>query len=92
MLTRKKGSYTVSTSKQNPIVAALTAALRRAPISRYRISQVCGVSEPQLSRLYHGTAIPNLRTAEKIAQALGYRITLTPIQSPRVQKDQRKGK
>ena len=45
-------------------------------LTRYRIAQVSGVSQAQLSKLLLQQRIPRLDTAEKIAQAIGCRLSI----------------
>ena len=64
------------------IAEQLKAAILRAESkgrSRYRIAKDAGIYQSQLSRLMAGSFQPRLHTAERIAQALGYRITLKPL-------------
>ena len=61
------------------IADQLRRAIHRAErrgITRYRISQRSGISQAQLSRLMSRQVAPRIDTAERIAQALGYRIML----------------
>lgn len=59
---------------------AIRSAEKRG-ITRYRIAQISGVSAGQLSRLMSGEVTPRLATAEKIADAIGYTITIAKAQS-----------
>jgi transcriptional regulator with XRE-family HTH domain len=57
----------------------LRAAIRRAErrgMTRYQIAQRSDVSEAQLSRLVHGTHLPRIDTAERMAKALGCRLVV----------------
>jgi transcriptional regulator with XRE-family HTH domain len=54
---------------------AIKAAGRRG-LTRYRIAKITGLSQGQLSRFVAGEIVPKLDTAEKIAAALGKRLTL----------------
>lgn len=64
-------------TRVRPVADQLRTAIRRAErrgISRYQIAQRSGVSEAQLSRLVHGTHLPRIDTAERMAKALGCRL------------------
>ena len=58
----------------------LIEAIRRYEASggsRYRLAGISGVSQAQLSKLMRGVrGSPLVETAEKLADAMGYRITL----------------
>ena len=62
----------------------LIAAIRKAErggLTRYRLSMLTGINQATLSHLIRGRATPRVDTAERIAAALGYRITLTKSES-----------
>lgn len=48
----------------------------RKGTTRYRIAKKSGVSQAQLSRFVAGTVAPRLDTAERIARAIGRKLTL----------------
>jgi transcriptional regulator with XRE-family HTH domain len=61
------------------LAGQLTAAIRTAEkrgMTRYRLAQVSGVGEAQLSRLVRGQSVPHVAACERIAKALGCRIIL----------------
>ena len=63
------------------LVEQLRQTIRRAEkrgVSRYRIARLSGVSEGQLSRLMHGSVVPRLDSAERIARAIGCKIVILP--------------
>lgn len=53
----------------------LREAILTAGISRYQISQMTGVDEGMLSRFVHGHRTLTLRTASRVAAALGLCLT-----------------
>ena len=66
-------------SKSKPIADELRKLIAEAEqqgISRYRLAQLSGVSEGQLSRLVNGQVDPRLDSAERIARALGHRLRI----------------
>ena len=69
-------------AKGKALVDRLKDEIRRAErrgITRYRIAQLTGLSEAQLSRMMNakpGKGIPRLDTAEKIAGAIGCKILI----------------
>ena len=65
--------------KHKQIVQALCDAVKGSPLTPYRISQMSGTSQAQLSRMVKRSNLPRLDTAEKIAEAMGYHIVLKPI-------------
>jgi len=71
-------------AKKKTLQRQLMDALRRAErsgLTRYRLSKLTGISQAGLSHFARGRKIPKVDTADKIAYALGYRITLTPKKS-----------
>jgi len=57
----------------------LREAIRKAEkrgITRYRIAKDAGVHPGQIGRLMADTVIPKLDTAQRIAEATGYRLVL----------------
>jgi DNA-binding XRE family transcriptional regulator len=66
--------------KQN-VTDQLIKAIREAEkqgVTRYRIAQISGVSEALLCRLVKGNYHIQLETAEKISDALEFRIIMIP--------------
>jgi transcriptional regulator with XRE-family HTH domain len=69
------------TIKGKSIAGRLRAAIRQAErggLTRYRLAQLSGVAESQISRIARGIIDPKLGTCERIAAAIGYRLDLTP--------------
>ena len=44
----------------------------RNGVTRYKLCKTTGISSGNLSNLMHGRIAPNVRTVEKLADALGY--------------------
>jgi len=60
----------------------IQTAIRRSGLTRYRISQMSGVSEAVLSKLKTGKlGAVTLPTAEALAKALGFELVLRPVKS-----------
>jgi transcriptional regulator with XRE-family HTH domain len=57
--------------------AAIRAAEKRG-ITRYQIAKESGVRHSAIGRIAIGENIPRLDTAEKIAKAIGLRLTIGP--------------
>ena len=53
------------------------AKAERAGLTRYAIAKQTGLSQGMLSRFVAGANTPKLDTAERIATAIGLRLTLT---------------
>ena len=69
-------------SKSKSLVERLKDEIRKAEkrgLTRYRIAQISGVSQGQLSKIVSGKIVPKLDTAEKIIRALGKKILIGPI-------------
>lgn len=65
--------------KRSTITEQLRAAIRQAEkrgVSRYRMAQISQVSQAQISRFMAGDIAPKLETAERIAEAIGNRLSL----------------
>lgn len=52
----------------------IRAAIRSAPISRYRIAKIIGVSEALLSRFVHGKVGLSQEVSDRIGELLNLRI------------------
>ena len=66
---------------KSSVAECLRAEIRKSEkrgTSRYRLAQVSGVSEGQLSKIVHGKITPTLGTAEKIVRGMGLRIYIGP--------------
>lgn len=57
------------------ILDELRAAMERSTKTRYAVAQTSGVNEGNLSRFVAGGGL-SVANAERVAAALGYRITL----------------
>ncbi len=66
-----------SKTLQRQLIDAVKRA-ERSGLTRYRLAKLTGLSEAGLSHFVKGHKIPKTDTADRIADALGYRITLTP--------------
>jgi transcriptional regulator with XRE-family HTH domain len=66
--------YAVTMALTDDIVKAIHADGR----TRYRIAQDSGVSAAILSRLVNGHRGVTIETAERLADALGHKIVMTP--------------
>lgn len=65
--------------RHKTIADQLTGAILQAErkgTTRYQLAKAAGVWQSQLTRLLAGEDKPRLDTAERIAEALGYRIVL----------------
>ncbi len=62
-------------------VAQLRAAIARAEaggMTRYAIAKAVGVDHSQIRRVAEGLTVPRLDTAERIAAAIGCRVSIEP--------------
>ena len=55
----------------------LRRAILNADMSRYRLSQLCGVAEAVLSNFVNGHRSMTLKTAAKVARVLGLKLAPT---------------
>ena len=60
------------------ILEAIKRAIRDSGRSRYAIAKETGVSEAQLSKLVNNKVGLNIETAERLAAALGLKISISP--------------
>lgn len=67
--------------KPKPIAEQLQRAISEAErrgITRYRIAKLSGVSQQTIHNIADGTsARPRVDVAERVARAIGYKLTLT---------------
>ncbi|MCC6421592.1 MAG: helix-turn-helix transcriptional regulator [Gemmataceae bacterium] len=70
-MSKRKTSVAVELRK------AIRAAERRGQ-TQYAIAKAAGVSPSVLARIARGENLPRLDTAERIAAAIGQRLTLLP--------------
>jgi hypothetical protein len=63
------------------IVKDLFAIIDRANVSAVTVGANCGMHQVSLSRWKHGISAPNIREFENVAQTLGYRLVLEPIEA-----------
>jgi DNA-binding phage protein len=57
---------------------AIARAERRG-VTRYQIAKLAGMPQSQVGRIASGESVPKLDTAERVAKAIGCRLTITPI-------------
>jgi DNA-binding phage protein len=50
----------------------------RRGMSRYAIAKAAGLGESHLHRIANGEGVPTLDTAEKVAHAIGLKLTILP--------------
>jgi transcriptional regulator with XRE-family HTH domain len=55
------------------------ARAERAGQTQYAIAKAAGMPQSQVKRVAEGQSDPTLRTAERIALAVGCKLTITPI-------------
>lgn len=64
---------------KSKVVTTIRDAIKTSGETRYAIAKRAGVSQSQLSRLIHGKrGMLRLDTIERLADALGLRITIEP--------------
>lgn len=66
-------------SKPKTIAEQIRAAIRKAErrgVTRYQLAKLSGVSESALCKIHHGQRVPTVESVERIAAALGGRLTL----------------
>lgn len=52
------------------------AQAERSGMTRYAIAKATGMPQSQIGRVASGETVPKLDTAERIASAIGYRLTI----------------
>jgi DNA-binding phage protein len=70
----KKRSKSIAEDLRRAIAKA-----ERGGMTRYRIAKTAKMNESQLKRVADGVTVPTLTTAERIAEAIGCRLTIMPI-------------
>lgn len=60
-------------------LAAAIARAERRGVTRYALSRDSGVNRQAVTNIANGDTVPRMDTAEKLAEALGYRIELVPL-------------
>ncbi len=60
------------------MIEQIRKAVQASPKTRYRLSKESGVSEAQLSRLVNGKCGLGADNLERLADALGLKITIRP--------------
>ena len=68
--------------KQVSAVEQFRRAIRQAErrgVTRYQISKATGMPQSQIGRIASGENVPKLDTAERVAAAIGYRLTIVPV-------------
>ncbi len=73
--TRQRMGYTLGMGQLTKAIAAAVKASDQTP---YSIAKGAGVARSQLSRLMSGERGLNTDTIERLADYLGYRITIEP--------------
>jgi transcriptional regulator with XRE-family HTH domain len=72
------GQRFLYTSSMGTLTAAIAAAVKASDQTPYAIAKGAGVARSQLSRLLSGERGLNTDTIERLADYLGYRITIEP--------------
>ena len=62
---------------------AITQAEKRG-MTRYAIAKAAGMPQSQVGRIASGESVPKLDTAERIASAIGCRLSIVPIVARKV--------
>jgi transcriptional regulator with XRE-family HTH domain len=55
------------------------AKAERRGVTQYQIAKLASMPQSQVSRVASGENVPKLDTAERIASAIGCRLTISPI-------------
>jgi transcriptional regulator with XRE-family HTH domain len=58
------------------LITAIAAAARAQKLSGYRIAQITGISEAQISRVFRGLHSPSLDTVLKLCEAVGVKLEI----------------
>jgi transcriptional regulator with XRE-family HTH domain len=53
------------------LIKSIAAAARTQKLSGYRLAQITGISEAQISRVFRGLHSPSLYTVLKLCEAVG---------------------
>lgn len=61
------------------LIWGLIRLRRAAGVSQHEMTRRTGISQANLSRVERGHAMPGVETVAKMAAALGYRLTLVPL-------------
>lgn len=61
----------------NPAAQAVAAARAVRGISQKQLAQMTGIDQSDISRIERGTANPSISTLERIAKALGGKLTVS---------------
>ncbi len=75
-----EGGETIRTEKPvtgNPAAQAVAAARAVRGISQKQLAQMTGIDQSDISRIERGTANPSISTLERIANALGGKLTVS---------------
>jgi ribosome-binding protein aMBF1 (putative translation factor) len=73
-----------------PIAEQLREAIEQSGMSRYRISQLSGISEAVLSRFASGQTDLTLSNTDKLCAALGLKVVLKPEAKTRTSKSKKR--
>lgn len=58
----------------NEIILTIKSEIERQKLTRYKISQMSGISESQLKRWLEGITEPSISNAQRLAEAVGLKI------------------
>lgn len=58
------------------LIEAIAAAARTQKLSGYRLAQITGISEAQISRVFRGLHSPSLDTVLKLCEAVGVELKI----------------
>jgi len=58
------------------LIEAITTAARTQKLSGYRLAQITGISEAQISRVFRELHSPSLDTVLKLCEAVGARVEI----------------
>jgi transcriptional regulator with XRE-family HTH domain len=67
------------TKRSQSLADQLRAAIDASGKTRYRLAQECEIDESALAKFYHGTRSFPINRLERLAEVLGYEITLREI-------------
>ena len=71
---------TIRTEKpviENPAARAVAAARAVSGLSQKQLAQITGIDQSDISKIERGTANPSISTLERIAKALGGKLTVS---------------
>lgn len=68
------------------LITAMVQARQEQGISQRELEALSGVKQPQIARMEHGDANPQLDTILKVLAAMGKTLAIVPIQAKIVEK------